>query len=326
MKSNLSSCLKAGALCIAVLAAAPAGAEAQPYPDRPVRLVVGYGAGGGTDMIARLAAQFLSARIGQPVIVDNKPGAGGNIASEIVAKAPPDGYTLLLAANTITINPFLFKKNDVDVAKELRGVGLIANSPIVFVAEPNSPFRTLSELIDYAKANPGKLNYGTPGTGTPQHLAVELFKSMAGVDLVHVPYKGSSQSLSDLLAGQVQLVSAAINSAQPFIESNKLRGIAVADAKRVPALKNLPAVGELVKGYEVAIWYGLLAPVKTPNAIVEKLNKELSNAVASAEMADKMAAQGYGAATGTPEHFDRLIRSDFEKWGRIVKAAGIQPE
>jgi tripartite-type tricarboxylate transporter receptor subunit TctC len=305
---------------------APLQASAQTYPAHPIRLVVGYGAGGGTDIIARLAAQHLSTRLGQPIIVENRPGAGGNIASEVVAKAAPDGYTLLLAPNTVTINPFLFTKIDVDVEKDLRGVGLIANSPIVLVTNPNSPFKNLSELIAYAKKNPGKVNYGTPGTGTPQHLAAELFKSMAGVDLVHVPYRGSTQSLSDLMAGHIQLVSAAINSAQPFIKADKLRGIAVADGKRVAALKDLPAIGEVVKGYEVAIWYGIMAPAKTPKEIITRLNQELAKAVASPEMAERMAAQGYEAVTGSADQMDATVRADLKKWGAVIKAAGIQPE
>ena len=313
-------------IMVAAATAVPLVATAQAFPNRPIRLVVGYGAGGGTDIIARLAAQYLSVRLGQQVIVDNKPGAGGNIASEIVARAAPDGYTLLLAANTVTINPFLFKKIDVDIEKDLRGVGLIATSPIVFVADPGAPFKNLPELISYAKKNPAKLNYGTPGTGTPQHLAMELFKSLAGVDLVHVPYKGSAQSLTDLMGGQVQLVSAAINSAQPFIRSGKIRAIAVADAKRVSSLGDVPSIGELVKGYEVAIWYAMMAPAKTPKDIVNKLNQELNKAVASAEMAERMASQGYEVATGSAEQMDAIVHSDLEKWGRVVKAAGIQPE
>jgi tripartite-type tricarboxylate transporter receptor subunit TctC len=299
---------------------------AQDYPTRPIRLVVGYAPGGGTDIIARLAGQYMAARLGQPVIIDNKPGAGGNIASEIVAKAPADGYTLLLAVNTVTINPYLFRKIDVSIAKDLRGVGLIATSPIVLSVPNNSPFQNLKELISYAKTHPGEVTYGTPGTGTPQHLAIELFQSMAGVQLIHVPYKGSNQSLTDLMAGQIQLASTAINSAQPLIHSGKIHGIAVADAQRVNALKDLPAIGEVVKGYEVAIWYGVMAPVKTQDKTVIRLNQALNQAMASPEMAERMSAQGYVTAGTSPEEMNTIVRTDLEKWGRVIKAAGITPE
>ena len=300
--------------------------QAQGYPNRPIRLVVGYATGGGTDIIGRLVAQHLAPRLGQSVVVDNKPGAGGNIATELVAKAPPDGYTLLLAVNNIAINPYLYRKMEVDVARELRGIGIVANSPIVLVASPSAPVKNLAELIAYAKQNPGKLSYGTPGVGTPQHLAVELLNSMAGLSMVHIPYKGSGPSLADLMGGQIPLASAAINSAQPLIAAGRIRGIAVADPKRVAALKDLPAVGEVVKGYAVSIWYGVMAPAQTPNDIVNRLGEELRRAVASPEMAEKMASQGYENAITTPEEMDATVKADLLKWGRVVKGAGITPE
>ena len=302
------------------------GAGAQAYPNRPIKLVVGYAAGGGTDIIGRLAAQHLSQRLGQTVLVENKPGAGGNIATESVAKAAPDGYTLLLAVNNVTINPYIYKKMEVDVARELRGVGIIANSPIVLVANLNAPIKSLAELIAYAKQNPGKISYGTPGVGTPQHLAVELLGSMAGLNMVHIPYKGSALSLTDLMAGQIQLASAAINSAQPFIASGKIRGLAVADPRRVSALKDLPAVGEVVKDYAVSIWYGIMAPAQTPNEIIARLSDELRKAVATPEMAERMASQGYENAISSAEEMDATVRSDLIKWGRVVKSAGIAPQ
>ena len=304
----------------------PTGVYAQGYPNRPIKLVVGYAAGGGTDIIGRLAAQYLSQRLGQTMLVENKPGAGGNIATESVAKAAPDGYTLLLAVNNVTINPYIYKKMEVDVARELRGVGIIANSPIVLVANLNAPIKSLAELIAYAKQNPGKISYGTPGVGTPQHLAVELLGSMAGLNMVHIPYKGSALSLTDLMAGQIQLASAAINSAQPFIQSGKIRGLAVADPRRVSALKDLPAVGEVVKDYAVSIWYGIMAPAQTPNEIIARLSDELRKAVATPEMAERMASQGYENAISSAEEMDATVRSDLIKWGRVVKSAGIAPQ
>ena len=301
-------------------------ALAQAYPNRPIRLVVGYAAGGGTDIIGRMAAQTLSTRLGQSVLVENKPGAGGTIATEAVAKAAPDGYTLLLAVNNVTINPFIYKKMEVDVVRELRGVGIIANSPIVLVANLNAPLKNLDELIAYARQNPGKISYGTPGIGTPQHLAVELLASMAGLNMVHIPYKGSAPSLADLMGGQIQLASAAIISAQPLLRAGKIRGIAVADPRRVSALKELPAIGEVVKGYAVSIWFGIMAPAQTPDEIIARLGDELRKAVATPEMVEKMAAQGYENAITTPEEMDATVRADLIKWGRVVKAAGIVPE
>ena len=301
-------------------------AQAQPYPNRPVRLVVGYAAGGGTDIIGRLVAQHLGPRLGQAMVVENKPGAGGNIATELVAKSPPDGYTLLLAVNNIAINPYIYRKIGVDVARELRGIGIIANSPIVLVASPSAPVKSLAELIAYAKQNPGKLSYGTPGVGTPQHLAVELLGSMAGISMVHIPYKGSGPSLADLVAGQIPLAAAAINSAQPLIVAGRIRGLAVAEPRRVSALKDLPAVGELVPGYAVSIWYGVMAPAQTPNEIIARLGEELRKAVATPEMAEKMAAQGYENAISTPEEMDATVKADLVKWSKVVKEAGITPE
>ena len=321
-----SSSLILTALLASLACCLPADANAQPYPNRPIKLLVGYAAGGGTDIIGRMAAQYLSQRLGQTVLVDNKPGAGGNIATESVAKAAPDGYTLLLAVNNLTFNPYLYKKMEVDVLRELRGVGIIANSPIVLAANLGAPFRTLAELIAYARQNPGKISYGTPGVGSPQHLAVELLNSMAGLDMVHIPYKGSALSLADLMAGQIPLALAAINSAQPLIQAGKIRGLAVADPQRVSALKDLPAVGELVKDYAVSIWYGIMVPAQTPNEIVARLNAELRKAIAHPEMAEKMLAQGYENAISSAEEMDAIVRSDLIKWGRVVKAARITPQ
>ena len=323
---RIPTCRLATLLLGAIASLLSGHALAQAYPNRPIRLVVGYAAGGGTDIIGRMAAQYLSTRLGQSVLVENKPGAGGNIATEAVAKAAPDGYTLLLAVNNVTINPYIYKKMDVDVARELRGVGIIANSPIVLVANLNAPLKNLDELIAYARQNPGKISYGTPGIGTPQHLAVELLNSMAGLNMVHIPYKGSAPSLADLMGGQIQLASAAIISAQPLVRAGKIRGIAVADPRRVAALKELPAIGEVVKGYAVSIWFGIMAPAQTPDEIIARLGDELRKAVATPEMAEKMAAQGYENAITTPEEMDAIVRADLIKWGRVVKAAGIVPE
>ncbi|UHL63685.1 tripartite tricarboxylate transporter substrate binding protein [Paralcaligenes sp. KSB-10] len=300
--------------------------QAQEYPTHPIRLIVGYGAGGGTDMIARLAGAYMAKELGQPIVVENKPGAGGNIATEAVARAPADGYTLLLAVNNVTINPYIYKHMAVDIENDLRGVSIIANSPIVLVTNSSAPFKNLAGMIDYARAHPGKISYGTPGIGTPQHLAVELLMHMTGIKMTHIPYKGSAQSLSDLLAGHIPLVSAAINSAEPFIAAGKLQGLAVADPKRVEALKDVPSISEAVPGYDVQIWYGLMAPKKTPDAIVRKLNEALARAVTLPGMAEKMRDQGYAIALTSPHQMDEEIKKDLKKWGTVIRAAGIQPQ
>ncbi|MDQ2184888.1 tripartite tricarboxylate transporter substrate binding protein [Alcaligenaceae bacterium A4P071] len=305
---------------------APTPAYAQRFPDHAVRLIVGYAAGGGTDLIARIAAQHLAEELNVPVIVENRPGAGGNIATEAVARATPDGYTLLLAANTVTINPSLYKNQPFDLERDIRGVGVIANSPIVLLTSPASPYASFNDMIAYAKGHPNAISYGTPGVGTPQHLAVELMTHMTGVKMTHVPYKGSSQSLSDGVAGHIGLVSAAINSGQPFMVSNKLRALAVADSKRVASFPDMPAVGEIVPGYEVRIWYGIMAPRRTPDAIVTQLNAALGRAVAKPGMATQMKDQGYEVAFDSPANMDRQVHADIEKWGAVVKEAGIQPE
>jgi tripartite-type tricarboxylate transporter receptor subunit TctC len=271
-------------------------------------------------------AHHLRGRLGQPVVVDNRPGAGGNIASELAARAAPDGYTLLMAANTVTINPFLYKEMSFDVARDLTGVAIIANSPVVLVVHPGQPIHSVAELITYAKANPGKLAYSTPGIGTPQHLAAELFKSMTQTDLTHIPYKGGAPAMTDLAAGQVQLSFAAINSAQPFIKSGRFRALATGDARRSPGAGGLPTIGETVPGYEVGIWYGILAPAGTPKAIVDRLNRELSAIVQMNDVKSQMTEQGYENAVAPADRMNEQVRSDLEKWGRVAKQAGIKPE
>lgn len=294
------------------------------YPSHPIRLVVGYGAGGGTDMIARLVGEYLTNVLGQTVVVENKPGAGGNIASEAVARAPADGYTLLLAVNNVTINPYIYKNMSIDIERDLRGVSIIATSPIVLVSNKSAPFSSFPALLDFARKNPGKISYGTPGIGTPQHLAIELLMHIEKINMTHIPYKGSAQSLSDLLAGHISLVSAAINSAEPFIAAGKLKGLAVADSKRVAALKDVPSVGEVVPGYEVRIWYGLMAPAKTADAVVNKLNRALAEVVADPGMQKRMQQQGYDPALSSPQEMNNIIRNDLKKWGKVIEAAKIE--
>lgn len=307
------------------LALAHTPALAQDYPTKPLRMVVGYAPGGGTDMIARLMSQQLSTRLGQPVVVDNRPGAGGNIGSEVVAKAPADGYTLLMAANTVAINPFLYKDLAFDVARDLTGVAMIASAPVVVVMHPDVPIKSIAELIAYAKQHPGKLSYATPGVGTPQHLAGELFKSMTGTDIVHVPYKGGAPAMAAVAGGQVQMSFAAINSAQPLIQADRLRALAIGDAKRLTP-DGLPTIGETVPGYEVPIWWGIMAPAGTPRPIVERLSRELGEIVKMPDVAAQMVKQGFVNAYAPSEGMNARVRADLAQWGRVSKEAGIKPE
>jgi tripartite-type tricarboxylate transporter receptor subunit TctC len=299
---------------------------AQSYPSRPIRMLVGYAPGGGTDIIARLMAQHLQSRLGQPVIVENRPGAGGNIASEQTARAVADGYTLLMAANTIAINPFLSTNKTFDVATELTGVALICNSPILVVVNPSLPIRNIAELIAHAKANPGRLSYGTPGIGTPQHLATELFRSMTQTELVHIPYKGGAQAVADVASGQLQLSFAATSSAAPLVQAGRLRALATGGAKRAETVKDVPTVGETVSGYDVGIWYGIMAPANTPRPVIDRLNRELVAIVGTPEVKERMFAQGFENAIGPPDAMTRLVRDDLAKWERVVREAGIKPE
>ena len=303
----------------------PINVAAQEYPNKPIRMLVGYAPGGGSDIIARLIAHNLQAKLGQPVVVENRPGAGGNIATDFVAKARPDGYTLLMSPNTVTMAPALFAKLPFDVAKDFAGVAIIANSPVVLVVNPSVPISTVAELIQYAKANPGKLSYSTPGIGTPQHLATELFKAMTGTDIVHIPYKGGAPAVAAVVAGEVPLSFAAINSAKPFIDAGRLRAIATGDAKRSSQL-GLPTIGATVAGYEVGIWYGVMAPAGTPKPIIDRLNAELAAIVQIPEVKDQMARQGYENAVATAAEMNAQIRSDLEKWIRVAKQAGIKQE
>lgn len=301
-------------------------ARAQPYPNKAIHMIVGYAPGGGVDIIARMMAPQLQTRLGQPVIVDNRPGAGGNIATELTAKAAPDGYTLLMAGNTVVISPFFYEKLSFDVARDLTGVAIIATAPVVLVVHPDLPVRSVPELIAYAKSNPGKLSYSTPGIGTPQHLAAELFKSLTKTDIVHIPYKSGALAMNDLVAGQVQLSFSAIINAQPFIQSGRVRALATGEPKHSASPGTLPMIADAVPGYEVSIWFGILAPANTPKAIMDKLNRELATIVQLDEVKEQMTKQGYTSNVAPPERMNEQIRHDLEKWARVVKQAGLKPE
>ncbi len=300
-------------------------ALAQSWPDRPIRLVVPFSPGGSTDVTARLLADKLTTVLGQQVLVDNRPGAAGNIASNIVAKAKPDGYTLLMATSTTqATNPNLYRNLPFDPIKDLAPISQTAFVPNIIVIQPDLPVKDLKELIAYLKANPGKLNYGSSGSGSSLHMAAELFKAMAEVDILHVPYQGSAPALRDLLAGQVQLVFSPLVETLPYLNSGKMRGIAVTTATRTPLYPNLPTVGEQIPGYEIALWNGILATGGTPKPILERVYGALNKILSSDEMKAKLAEQGSVPVGSTPDEFGKFIVSEIEKWGKLVKISGAR--
>ena len=317
-------------LALLAIVAAAVGAPftfaqgAATYPAKPVRLVVPFPAGGTTDILARAVAQRLSEAWGRQVIVDNRPGAGGNIGSDLVAKAAPDGYTLLMGTvGTHAINPSLYKNMPYDHVKDFAPVILVAGVPNVLVVNPSLPVHSVTELIAYAKANPGKLSFASGGPGSPHHLYGELLKSMTGIEMTHVPYKGSAPALTDLIGGQVQLMFDNLPSSLPFIKAGKLRALAVTSGARAAALPDLPTLAESgLPGFEASSWFGVLAPAGTPRDIVAKLNGAIAGWLASPEAKEKLLAQGAIAAGGTPEDFARHIGAETSKWAKVVKASG----
>jgi tripartite-type tricarboxylate transporter receptor subunit TctC len=301
-------------------------AHAQSYPNRPVRLVVGFAPGGGNDITARLMGQWLSKRLVQPFVIENRPGAGTNVATEAVVNAAPDGYTILFVAPSAAINATLYEKLNVNFIRDLAPIAGIMRIPNVMVVNPSVPARTVPEFIAYAKANPGKINVASPGVGTSVHLSAELFKMMTGVDMVHVAYKGSAPSLSDLLGGQVQVSFATMPASIEFIRTGKLRALAVTTATRSPALPEVPTVGEFVPGYEVSTWYGLCARMGTPDEVIDKVNKEINAGLADPTMKARLADLGGVTIAGSPGDFGRLIADETEKWAKVIRAANIKPE
>jgi tripartite-type tricarboxylate transporter receptor subunit TctC len=306
------------------------GASAQaPYPNHPVRIVVPFPAGGTTDILAREVAQVLTQATGQAFVVDNRPGAGGNIGADMVAKAPPDGYTMLMGTvGTHAINPSLYAKMPYDHVKDFVPVILVAGVPNVLEVNPSLPVNSVQELIAYAKANPGKLNFASSGSGTSIHLSGELFKSMTGVQMTHVPYKGSSPALADLAGGQVQLMFDNLPSSLALIKGGKLKPLAVTSLTRASALPNVPTVAESgLPGFEASSWFGLLAPAGTPKEVVAKINTEVAKWLATPEAREKLAGQGAIVASGlTPDDFSRHIAAETTKWQKVVKDSGAKVE
>jgi len=315
--------LAAGA---AALPAAARMAGAQTYPSRPVRLIVGFAPGGGNDIVARIMGQWLSERTGQQFIIENRPGAGTNIATEVVVNAPPDGHTLLLAGLPNAYNAALYDKLPFNFIRDIAPVAGVVRGPLVMSVHPAVPAKTVLELIAYAKANPGKVNMASSGTGGGGHLAGELFKMMAGVDLVHVPYRGNAPALTALLGAQVELLFPTLASSIAYIRTGKLRALAVTGAMRSEALPDLATVGEFVSGYEVTAWYGLGTPKGTPAEVIDTINKEVTAGLADPKMKARFADLGDAPMPMTPAAFGTLIADETEKWGKVVKFGGIKLE
>jgi tripartite-type tricarboxylate transporter receptor subunit TctC len=314
--------LAAGALALPVV---PRNASAQSFPSRPVHIVVGFPPGGSADTTARLMGQWLSERLGQPFIIENRPGAGGNIATEAVVRAPPDGYTLLLVLTNNAGNATLYDKLNFNFIRDIAPVASINRVPHVIDVNPSIPVRTVPEFIAFAKANPGKLNMGSGSIGSTQHLSGELFKMMTGVDLVHVPYRGGAPAIADLLGGQVQVIFDVLSESIGYIRAGRLRPLAVTTAVRSEALPDLPTVSDFVPGYESSGWYGVGVPRETPVVIIDKLNKEINAGLVDPKLKARFADLGATVFTGSPADFGKLIAYETEKWGKVIRAANIKP-
>jgi tripartite-type tricarboxylate transporter receptor subunit TctC len=308
----------------AALATTARIAWAQSYPTRPVRILVGFAAGGNFDIVVRLLGPWLSEQLHQPVIVENRPGAGSNIATEAAVRATPDGYTLLLGGAVNAINATLYEKLGFSFIKELAPVAGVVRFPNVMAVHASFPAKTVPEFIAYAKANPGKISHGSSGTGTTQHLAGELFKMRTGAEFVHIPYKGGSQAITDLISGQVQVAFESLPVSIPHIKSGKLRALAVTTATRSELLPELPTVGEFVAGYEASGWAGLVAPKNTPVAIIERLNRLINAGLSEPKLRARLADLGATPFSGSASDFGKLIAEETEKWAKVIRASNIK--
>jgi tripartite-type tricarboxylate transporter receptor subunit TctC len=315
--------LAAGAVA---LPAFPRLASAQSYPTKPVRLVVQVQAGSAPDIIARVVGQWLSERLGQPIVIDNRPGASGNIATESVVRSAADGYTLLLAMSANAINASLYDNLRFSFIRDTAQAALIGRIPLVMEVHPSVPAKTVPEFIAYAKANPGKINMASSGNATPLHVAGELFKMMAGVNLVHVAYRGEPVARPDLLSGQVQTMFGVVPSSLPYIRNGQMRALAVTTEKRLAVFPDVPAMAEFLPGYEASGWYGIAAPKDTPPEIVDALNKAINAGLADAKTRDRLADLGCEMLAGSPADFTRFVVGETDKWGKVVRTAGIKAE
>lgn len=320
---NKSLCLFLMGVFIYLLS--PTVGHAQNYPDRPIRIIITFPAGGTSDILTRILGSKLSEALGQPIVVDNRPGAAGIIASELAAKASPDGYTLIMGyVGTHAINASLFRKLSYDPVKDFTPVALVGVVPNILVVHPSLPAKNVKELLALAKARPGDLFYGSAGNGSAPHLAGVLFSRMANVNIVHVPFKGAPQMTQDLLAGNVQMTFPGMPTVVPYIKSGRLKALAVTSLKRSPAFPQLPTIAETLPGYEVISWYGIMGPARLPRGIVEKLNASIVKALSLPDLRQEYAKLGADAAGGTPEAFAELIRNEISKWAKVVEASGAR--
>lgn len=327
MKTNHASRVTSHRVLFTALAVAATTAVAQPYPNRPVRLIVPFAAGGPGDFIARILTPRLTDSLGQPVVIDNRGGANGRIATETTAKAEPDGHTLLLISAGHTVNATLYAQLPYDSLKDFTALTRLVGTPAIVVTHPSVPATTVKDFIAYAKERPGRINFASSGTGAPSHLAVELFKVKTGIDLTHVPYKGMAPGITDLLGGQVQVAFPTMVAGLVHARAGRLRGLAVTSAQRSPAAPELPTVAEAgVPGYEAANWYGLVGPARMAPAVVNRLNTEFTRTLAASDVRDKLAAQGMEPASQTPDAFAAYLKSEVGKWAGVVKAARVKPE
>jgi tripartite-type tricarboxylate transporter receptor subunit TctC len=315
--------LAAGAVALSAVSRI---ARAQGYPSRPVRIIVPFAPGGSTDITARLIGQWLSERLGQEFLTENRPGAGSNIGTEVVVNAPPDGYTLLLVGASSAINVTLYEKLNFNFLRDIIPIAGIISVPFIMAVGPSFPAKKVSEFIAYAKGNPGKVNIASGGNGTAGHLSGELFKMMTGVNMVHVPYRGEALALTDLLGGQVQVMFATIPASIEYIKAGSLRSLAVTTASRLDALPNVPTVGDLLPGYEASAWQGVGAPKNTPAEIIAKLNNEINTGLADPKLKVRLADLGGSVIAGSPADFGKLIADQTDKWGKVIRAANIKPE
>ena len=315
--------LAAGAAALTALLRVAAALD---YPSRPVHLVVGFPPGGPADMVARLLGQWLSERLGRPFVIENRPGAGGTVGTELVVRAPPDGYTLVQVSSGDAIDATLYDNLNYNFIRDIAPVASTVRGPLVMVVNPSFPAKTVPEFIAYAKANPGKINMASGGIGIPSHVAGELFKIMTGVSMVHVPYRGVAPAITDLLGEQVQVLFLAIPGSIGYITAGKLRGLAVTTATRSDALPDIPTIGEFVPNYEASVWFGLGAPVNTPARIIETLNREINAALADPTMRTRIAQLGGVPMPMTIAEFGKYVADETEKWGKVIRTANIKPE
>lgn len=318
----------AALFCLTLMAhGLPAARAAEPYPDKPIRILVGYAPGGSADTLARMIGQALGRQFGQPVIIENRPGASGNIAATAVARAAPDGYTLFLGSNATAINMTLYRNLPFDLRKSFTPVGMIGSFPNVLTVTPGFPARTLRELVDYAKHHPGQVNFGSSGTGSSTHLSGVMFEQQADVTLTHIPYKGSAPALTDLMTGQIDVMFDNAPSSLPYVQSGKLRALAVLSPARLDSAPNIPTSAEAgLPHFQIKSWYGLFAPRGTPEAVVAALNAGINKALSEPDLLARFKSMGVQAEPGTPQSFDRYVNDEIDRWGKIVRTSGASAE